>query len=344
MNQTLFFGTYTKKISAGIYRSELDPQTARLSKPTVFIKIDNPTYLQTTASGNLYTVAKKGNAGGIASFACNQDAQPQQQSQLLSAGAPPCYVGWDAGRNLVYTANYHKATLSVFSSTAGKLTLIKELKFTGSGPLPGQEQAHIHYTDLTPDQRLAICDLGSDRVYIYNVSATHELEHVFTYHAESGFAPRHLVFHPNHKYAYLVGELSSQVAMLEYHAETGELVHKQTLSTLPLDWHGENGAAAIRLTRDGKFLYVSNRGHDSLATFAIAADGRMQATAFTATEGEFPRDFALDSTDRFLVVANQKTNNATLFERSLATGALTCKQKNIPVPEGVCVSFSHFQL
>ncbi|KRL04790.1 6-phosphogluconolactonase [Liquorilactobacillus oeni DSM 19972] len=342
LKQTLFFGTYTKKSSVGIYRSELDTQKAHLSLPSAFIQIENPTYLQTTSTGNLYTVSKKGKKGGVAGFSFgSNNASPQFVSEVLTTGAPPCYVGWDHERKMVYTANFHKGTLNIFKTLDGKLVQLKEIKYTGHGPRKEQDQARIHYADLTPDRRLIVCDLGSDCVYLYDFTDT-KLKLASTYKTEPGFAPRHIVFHPNQKFAFLVGELSNQVSVLEYDKKSGCLRHKSTLSTLPSQWQGQNGAAAVRISKDGNFLYVSNRGHNSIAIFSIAPDGTLKQIGFTPVQGEFPRDFALDPTDHFLVVVNQKTNNATLFERSLKTGQLICKQKDIPVPEGVCVSFSKF--
>jgi 6-phosphogluconolactonase len=146
------------------------------------------------------------------------------------------------------------------------------------------------------------------------------------------------VFAPDKKTAYLVGELSSTVSVLDYDLTTGSFHLLQTVSTIPDDWTEHNGAAAIRISNDGRFVYVSNRGHNSLAVFEVL-DGELKLIQHLTTHGDFPRDFALDPTERFILVANQNTDNATLYTRDQETGLLACCQKDIPLPEGVCVYF-----
>ncbi|MFT8668891.1 MAG: lactonase family protein [Liquorilactobacillus hordei] len=342
MTQKILFGTYTKKTSKGIYEAILHEDKKKLSTPELFIEIDNPTYLQSTSTGITFTVVKENELGGIASFAGK--TSPQLVNTQTAAGAPPCYVGTDIERGLVFTANYHKGTITVYKvDAAGTLTTVNEVKLTGHGPLPEQDTAKVHFTDLTPDKRLVVCDLGSDKVHTYDISTDGQLTLLSTFVTAPGFAPRHIVFHPNGKFAYLVGELSSHISTLAYDSETGKFGLLQTLSTVPDNFdRATNGVAAVRISSDGKFVYVSNRGHNTIAIFKVDSDFTLSHSGYTATEGEFPRDFALDATEEFLVVTNQNTDNATLFERSSTDGTLTLLQKNIPVPEGVCVSFARF--
>ncbi|MFT8424671.1 MAG: lactonase family protein [Liquorilactobacillus sp.] len=342
MTQKILFGTYTKKASKGIYEAILDEDEKRISTPELFIQLDNPTYLQSNSAGIIFAVAKDNDLGGIASFSGKKI--PKLVNTQTAAGAPPCYIGLDTNRNLVFTANYHKGTITVYKvDTTGKLTIVNEVKLTGHGPLPEQDTAKVHFTDLTPDKRLVVCDLGSDKVYTYDISNDGQLTLVAGFETAPGFAPRHLVFHPNGKFAYLVGELSSHISTLSYNSETGKFELLQTLLTIPDTFNpADNGVAAIRISADGKFVYVSNRGHNTIAVFEVTSAFTLSHSGYTSTEGEFPRDFALDATENFVVVTNQNTDNATLFERSSTDGALTLLQKEIPVPEGVCVSFARF--
>ncbi|MDN7145330.1 lactonase family protein [Liquorilactobacillus mali] len=342
MTQKILFGTYTKKASKGIYEAILDENKKRLSTPKLFIQLDNPTYLQSNSAGQVFTVAKDKDLGGIASF--SGKTAPKLINTQTAAGAPPCYVGLDNEHHLVFAANYHKGTVTVYKvDSDGVLTTVNEVKHTGHGPLPEQDTAKIHFTDLTPDKRLVVCDLGSDKVYTYDISSTGQLSLVATFETAPGFAPRHIVFHPNGKFAYLVGELSSHISTLSYDSHTGKFDLLQTLATIPETFDtAHNGVAAVRISSDGKFVYVSNRGHNTIAAFKVNPDFTLSHSGYTSTEGEFPRDFALDSTEKFLVVTNQNTDNATLFERSSTDGSLTLLQKDIPVPEGVCVSFARF--
>ena len=193
---------------------------------------------------------------------------------------------------------------------------------------------------MTPDQRLAVCDLGTDRVYTYDVTEAGEVEEVAVYVAEPGTGPRHLVFHPNKAIAYLFGELDSSVSVLSYDETDGSFTQKQKVSTLPQDFDGENGGAAIRVSNDGRFLYASNRGHNSIAAFAIAEDGlSVETIQIISTEGDFPRDFALSPDGAYVVAANQNSDNLTLYRRDKENGLLTMIQKDVFAPEAVCVYF-----
>ncbi|MPM69562.1 6-phosphogluconolactonase [bioreactor metagenome] len=260
---------------------------------------------------------------------------------VTEEGAPLCYVAVDETRQLVYGANYHKGEVNVYRILDnGGIEAVESLYHQEeTGPHKNQDHAHVHYTDLTPDQRLVVCDLGTDRVYTYDVAENGKSTLAATFVAEPGTGPRHLVFHPTQPIAYLFGELDSTVSVLAYQ-ENGSFEKLQKISTLPEDFTGENGGAAIRISNDGRFLYTSNRGHNSIAVFEISSNGeQLSAIQNISTEGDFPRDFALNSTNEFLVCANQNSDNLTLFTRDAQTGKLTLLQKDIYAPECVCVYF-----
>ena len=339
MQQDILFGTYTKKTSQGIYHAILDTDKEKISIPTNVIQIDSPTYLKLSAHA-LFTVAKENDLGGVSAYKVIAQTFTPINS-VLEPGASPCYVGVDEKRQLVYTANYHKGQADVYRINADQsLSLVDRITHTGSGPRPEQGSAHVHYTDLTPDQRLVVVDLGCDEVYVYDVSKAGKLSQVSVLKMEAGFGPRHIVFAPNGQYAYLVGELSSQLAVLKYDQTLGCFEVIQIVKTIPDTWQEHNGAAAIRISQDGKFVYVSNRGHNSLAVFEITDNHCVKFVQHADVCGDFPRDFDLDQTQNFVVVTNQNTDNATLFARDSHSGKLTCLQKDIVVPEGVCVCFT----
>ena len=341
MQEPLLFGTYTKKTSQGIYAGTLDTTEKALTMTGLVAKTANPTYLALSAKNRLYSVVKASDdEGGVAAWQLT-DQTATRLNEVIAPGTPPAYVAVDEARQLVYSANYHKGTASVMHiATNGELTLVDQIKHTGNGPRPEQDGSHIHYTDLTPDNRLVAIDLGSDTVYVYNVSAAGKLSAQSTLELAPGFGPRHLVFAPDGRHAFLVGELSSNVATLAYDPATGRFKQLAVVTTIPADYTAHNGAAAIRLSHDGRFLYVSNRGYNSLAVFQVQADFKLTLIQQISTEGDFPRDFALDPTEAFVVAVNQNTDNATLYARDLKTGQLTLLQKDVTVPEGVCVLFS----
>lgn len=338
MRENILFGTYTKKSSQGIYQATLDTTTKKLSAPETFISIQNPTYLTLSANKTLLTISSQGNLGGISSY--NADNQALY-NEVLFEGPNPCYVAIDEKRQLVYSANYHKGEILSYRLNSDQtLTLADRVTKSGHGPRPEQDAAHMHYSDLTPDNRLVAIDLGADIIYTFDVANDGKLTEIAKLNLPAGFGPRHLVFAPNHEFAYLVGELSSQVATLRYHQTDGSFELIDSLKTIPADWNTHNGAAAIRISNDGNFVYVSNRGHDSIAVFQVQTNHTLKLIQLISTEGEFPRDFALNADNNFLVVANQNTDNASLYERSPKDGKLTLLQKDVLLPEGVCVHFN----
>ena len=341
MKESILFGTYTKKTSTGIHRAQLDTIEKKVTDAIPYIKVENPTYLTKSDKNILYTVSKRSELGGLSAFDVTTD-NPLFLNDVSAEGAPPAYVAVDNARQLVYSSNYHKGLISISKIQAdGSLSLISETANEGHGPKPEQTSSHIHFTDLTPDNRLVVCDLGTDQLLTFDVSDDGAIKQVAEYRSAPGFGSRHIVFHKNGKLAYLAGELSSEVTLLSYNQTDGSFKEIQTLSSIPSDWDAHNGIAAIRISKDSRFLYVSNRGHNSIACYALADDGKMALIQLIPTEGDFPRDFSLNKSEEFLVVANQNTDNASLFERDSTSGKLTLLQKDISVPESVCVYFEN---
>lgn len=338
MQEKILFGTYTKKTSEGIYEAILDTDKGALTPATLVAKVGNPTYLTTSKAGKLYSVDKHGDQGGV--FVLDNTTRPATKLSEHMLEAAPAYVAVDEARQLVYAGYYHIGLTEVLKINGDNLELVDSVKNEGHGPRPEQGSAHVHFTGLTPDQRLVVVDLGSDRVDTYDVADSGKLTHAATLTTDAGFGPRHIRFSPDGKHAYLLGELSSKLSVLAYNQADGSFTVEQTISTLPADWTEFNGAAAIRVTKDGKFVYTSNRGHNSIAVFALTEAGAHAELIQTiSTEGEFPRDFDLNSTEAFIVVANQDTDNVSLLSRDAATGKLSLVQKDFALPEGVRVHF-----
>ena len=337
--EKILFGTYTRRVSKGIYEAVLNTETGALADAKLVAEVGSPTYLAVSEASKLYAVDNSGDQGGVAVFDL-ADGQATLQQEVLAEGASPAYVAVDEARQLVYSGNYHKGTVDVFAIAAdGQLTQTDTFQSEGSGPRPEQGSSHVHWNNLTPDNRLAVVDLGADKVFTFDVSAEGKLTLVATYEAEAGFGPRHIRFSPDGQYAYLLGELSSKLSVLKYNAD-GSFTHLQTVSMIPADWTEHNGGAAIYLSNDGKFVYTSNRGHNSIAVFAVKDNGAaVEHIQWISTEGDFPRDFALNPAGDFLVAANQNTDNVSVYRRDAQTGKLTLTQKDFEVPESVRVLF-----
>ncbi|AEV95068.1 lactonase family protein [Pediococcus claussenii] len=334
MIEEILFGTYTKKNSQGIYKMKLNTETKTLNHRALVAKISNPTYITKSKQNFIYAVDKYNNDGGVAVIDTN--ATPAQVVQhVVQPGTPPAYVTVTSDQKYVLDANYHEGTLHSYAiKKSGILEPVDTFSNTGKGPRPEQDGSHLHFVDETPDGKLVACDLGTDQVFVLDFN-----DGLFsvasTYQTESGFGPRHIVFAPNSNTAYLVGELSSQVEVLSYSA--GQLKHIQIVKTIPETYTEHNGAAAIRISADGRFLYVSNRGFNTIAVFSINSDHTLNEIQNITTEGDFPRDFNFNSDQSFVICANQETDNVTLYTRNADDGKLTAVQKNIEVPEAVCV-------
>jgi len=340
MTDKLLFGTYTRSTSKGIYGATFDAETGKMGPVEVVAEIGSPTYVALSKANNLYAVDRQSSeAGGVATLNYN-DGKADMVQEVVEPGASAAYVAVDEARQFVYTANYHRGLVQVFKiESDGQLTETDRYQATGKGPRPEQASAHMHFFNVAPDGRLIAVDLGSDNVVTFDISDEGKLSVVNTYTTEEGFGPRHIRFSADGKYAYLLGELSSKLSVLTYN-ENGSFSELQTVTTIPADWTEHNGTAAIYLSNDNQFLYVSNRGNNSIAVFAINEDGaRVDMIQLISTEGDFPRDFALSPDNRFLVVANQNSDNVSIYTRDAETGKLALQEKDIFLPEGVCVKF-----
>lgn len=334
----ILIGGYTKHESEGIYQFDFigAGNEAHLEQGRNVVKVGGPTYFQ-KAGDLIFTIKNENGQGGIAAY-----RRGKLVSQLIHDGSSPAYVGINQDKRLLYTANYHTGMLSVISyDEQGQLTLLDQVKHEDRalGPKPEQDTAHPHYFDETPGGHLVSCDLGQDRVDFYAFKDG-KLSHLASYQNEDGFGTRHLVFNPSGQYFYVAGELSSQVNVVKFDEASWMFQNVATYSTIPADWDKHNGAAAIRMSKDGRFIYVSNRGNDSIAVFEVKADHTLKLIQRVSTFGEFPRDFNWDEEEAYVVAANQNTNNATLYARNAADGSLTPLVKNIQVPEGTHVLFT----
>ncbi|MBM7642657.1 lactonase family protein [Streptococcus loxodontisalivarius] len=333
MTQTLYFGTYTKGQSQGIYQANFDEKTAEISDLKLFVEEGSPTYLAFSDEA-IFSISNQEGKGGIAAY----DLNGQLIDRHLEAGPAPCHISYDPGRQLIYTANYHTAQIKVYYLDDNhKLQLSDYQELTGSGPHPNQNQAHPHFVGLTPDHYLLVCDLGSDRLFSYKL-VDGKLQQMTSFQTKSGSGPRHLVFHPSHKLAYLVNELDSTVDVLIYNG-CGYFEHETKISTLPADFKGNNAAAAIKMSQDQRFLYVSNRGHNSIACFKIEIDSGISLVDITPSHGQIPRDICLSPKQDHLLACHQESNHLSVFKRDSETGLLTFISNQIQVPEAVFIDF-----
>ncbi|OKA26574.1 lactonase family protein [Bacillus cereus] len=340
-----YVGTYTKENSEGIYKFTLDTEAKKISNVTLAAKLDNPTYVTINRKNEyLYSVVKEGESGGVAAYSINsKTGELTEENRQVVEGASPCHVSVDSGNHTVVTANYHKGTIESFEvnedGTINPATSI--MAHEGSGPnKERQEKPHAHYAGHTPDEKYVVgVDLGIDKIITYEIKDS-RLTEVNRLSVNPGSGPRHITFHSNGKYAYVMTELSSEVIVLTYNPAEGSFTELQYISTVPEEFDENNQGSAIHISSDGRFVYAGNRGHNSITVFSVDENsGQLTFVAHTSTEGNWPRDFVLDPTEKFLVATNEKSHNLVLFSRSESTGKLTLLQSDVAVPEPVCVKF-----
>lgn len=341
-----YIGTYTKGESKGIYRFTLDTKAGTIKDIKVVANIGSPTYLAISHDNQyLYSVVRKEQLGGVASFSINCETKNLDVINMQFLDGPsPCHLSMNQVDSIVVMANYHKGTIEsyVINQEEGKINPATSIvQHSGSGPnKERQEKPHAHYVGFTPNQKyVAAIDLGIDKLITYKESDG-KLTEVHSLSVNPGSGPRHLVFHPSGKYAYVITELSSEVIVLTYDEQNGRFEEIQYIPTLPQTYSGNNYGSAIHISSDGCFVYAANRGHNSIAIFHVNHNsGKLTFLETVSTEGDWPRDFVLDPAEKFIVVSNEKSSNLVLFSRNENTGQLTLLQSDVIVPNPVCVKF-----
>jgi 6-phosphogluconolactonase len=350
----LYVGTYTARGSKGIYDYHYDAATGEIGSQELAAETSNPSFVAVSPNHHfLYAVNEdhdyQGTSSGVVSaFSLDQKTgKLTLLNQLASRGADPCHISLDHTGKFVLVANYTGGNLTVFPILAdGRLGEASDfIQHKGTGPNhERQEAAHAHWIDLSPDNRFALnADLGLDEVFVYHFdSAKGKLSPDDPPFAKlaAGAGPRHVAFHPDGKFVYVISELNSTVTTFSYDAQAGALHELQAVSTLPKDFTGENSTAEIVVHPNGKFLYASNRGHDSLAVFAIDPEkGTLTFVEHVPVKGKTPRNFEIDPTGTRLFVANQETDNIVVFDLDPKTGKLKATGQELKVAAPVCIRF-----
>ena len=349
---TLYVGTYTSGKSEGIYVYRMDRGTGKLTRFSS-IKSVNPSFLTIDRSKRyLYAVNEVGEfagtpGGGVSAFEIDPaTGNLRLLNQQSTKGADPCHLSVDSGKRALLVANYTGGSVTVLPvRTDGTLGMAMDVtQHEGSGPKEQQKGPHAHCIILDRRERHALAaDLGIDKVIIYRFDrVTGKLSPAKQPVAEltAGAGPRHLTLHPSGKYLYVINELDSTMASFKYNETNGTLTLIETVSTLPSDFTGASYCADVHVSASGKFLYGSNRGHDSIVVFEIdPRTGKLTLVEHVSTGGKWPRNFTIDPTGAFLLVANQRTDNVVIFSIDARTGRLTATGHTEEIPSPVCLKF-----
>ncbi len=345
-------GTYTRgeNSSKGIYSSVLNLETGRLSDPVLAAEARHPSFLEIHPNGRfLYAVSEVGGEGSVSAYAVDADTGDLKLlNRRPSGGAGPCHVSIDhAGRN-VLVANYGSGSASVIPvESDGRLAEPSgRVQHEGSSVNPARQKGpHAHSINVSPNDRFAfVADLGIDKIMIYRLDTgkgTLVANQPPFAPVKPGAGPRHFAFHPDGKHAYVINELDCTMTVFAYDSVAGTLTEVQTITTLPAGYAGSNTCAEVRVHPSGRFLYGSNRGHDSIVVYRIdPAQGTLTFVEHETAGVKTPRNFNIDPTGSFCLVANQGGDSVVVLRIDRQTGALEPTGHKVSVASPVCVRFA----
>ena len=355
-NESLvYFGTYTGGKSKGIYVSRFDADRGKLSAPELAAEAKNPTFLCLHTNGQiLYAVAELGQfegkpAGGVSAFRIQEGSgKLVLLNQQPSGGTGPCHLDLDKSGQCLLVANYGSGSIAAFPIEAdGKIGEAKtKIQHAGSSVDKNRQTGpHAHFISTDAANRFAlVCDLGLDKVLVYKIDPARSLletnDPAFV-SIKAGAGPRHVAFHPDGAKVYVVNEMGSSLTALEYDAKRGAMKELQTISTLPENFAGHNSGAEVQVHPSGRFVYASNRGHNSIAVFAVDGEsGKVKPVDHVWTHGTTPRHFGIDPTGKWLLAENQDADNVVVFKIDLETGRLAPTGQTVEVGRPVCAVFA----
>lgn len=351
----VYIGTYTSPgKSEGIYVYRLNLSSGALTPYKIVKNVVDPSFLAIDKKRRyLYAVNETeeyegAKSGAVSAFSIEDDGDLKFLNKLPSLGGAPCHINVSDNEKFVLLANYLGGNAVVFPvEKDGKLGASVELvQHSGTGPnKKRQEAAHAHSINLDHKNHFAyVCDLGIDKVMIYEFDeksgklTTNPAQNFFQ--AKPGAGPRHFAFHPNNKFAFLINELDSTVVSLSYESKDGSLKEIQTVSALPENYKGTSYCADIHVSPNGKFLYGSNRGQDSIVVFRIdEKNGNLTLAGHVSTGGKYPRNFGIEPSGNFLFAANQNSDSITAYKINQETGMPEPTGQKTNVPNPVCLKF-----
>jgi 6-phosphogluconolactonase len=347
----LYVGTYTKGVAEGIFVYSFNDRNGKLIDLKMPVISNNPSFITISEDRKyLYAVGEvddpdKDHSGGVSAFRIEENGKLAFLNHVQTHGANPCHLCISPDGKKLVASNYTGGNLSLFNVLPdGSLTdLIQKIQHTGSGPFPGrQTEPHAHSAKFDAAGKfLFAADLGIDELKIYSVGmGDNPLKPDSQPFAKlaPGSGPRHFDFSPDGRFIYVINELSSTVTVLMKYG--GEWKSIQTVRTLPKDFVGESWCADIHLSADGRFVYGSNRGHNSITVFKRdITSGKLDLIQTISVEGNWPRNFTIDPTGQFLLVANQKSNDITVFKVDETSGKLTFTGIKVPNESPVCLQF-----
>jgi 6-phosphogluconolactonase len=349
----LFAGTYTGKGSKGIYAGSFNNETGKLSDFHLAAETESPSFLALHPNGKfLYAVNEVDqfqgqSAGAVSAFSIDgASGKLALLNQVSSRGGGPCHIAVDRTGKTVGVANYGGGSFALFPvKGSGQLGAASQfVKIQGKGPnAERQEGPHTHSVNISPDnETLVVADLGTDQLLIYQLhpaTATVTPADPPFAKVEPGSGPRHAAFSRDSQYFYVLNEIKSTLTTFRFDAARRKLARLGSTTTLPEGFSGENTTAELAIDRAGRFLYASNRGHDSLAIFDLHDAASPRLIGHQATGGKEPRHFTLDPSGKWVLAANQNSDNVVVFARDRNTGKLKPTGQEVRLSQPVCLLF-----
>jgi 6-phosphogluconolactonase len=347
---TAYYGTSGSDETNGIYRQFLSNAPLSLDDPELISHHNKAGFLRLNRKGDLLYAIETGSEGEGQVNAFSRDSNTGDLSLLGSqaaGGGGLCHLNLDRSERWLLSTSYNDAFVTVFplavDGTVGELSQSFQLEGAGSQANPERQEApHAHsvYTDPT-NLYVFVCDLGMDRIYVYAFDVeTGLLTPASTPYAEAvpGSGPRHLAFHGCERWVYAINELNGTVALYDWNSEVGQLTARQSVKTLPSDFMGSSTTAEILIHPNNRYLYASNRGHDSIVVYSVdESDGSLALVQRISSGGGHPRNFILDKSGQLLAVANRDSNNIVFFEVNQESGMLVQQKRVENVPECTCI-------
>ena len=338
-------GSYAKENESGIYRLQLDGKTGALSSLTELAATVNPSYLTLSADQQTVFAVNETGKGGVSVFNWKTDKSALMLvSQLTELGENPCHISLSPDGTMLAIANYSSGDIGLFKIEGVNSAEIKLREFArhqsqGQGLHERQEAAHMHWVNWSPNGKFIYSvDLGLDEVKVYELEGETLLPAKVAIKLQAGDGPRHMVFSEKQGFIYLINELSNTVLVMQQDSGTGELTEVQRLASLPKDFAAKSQAAAIKLSPAQDFLYVSNRGLNSIAVYAIVTRGRLQYIQDYSTGGNWPRDFVISNDGEYVLVANQLSNDIKVLKRDNKSGLLSATEHKVTVSQPTFIS------
>lgn len=346
---TAFIGTYTKKEghvdgkADGILSVKQDPETGKISLGKTLVKVTNPSFVKLTSDNKyLYAVSEltdnDAEAGFIHSFQLKDNDSLVEVDKVSTEAFAPCHIEIDKTNKFAFVSNYVGGVVVMYRiQQDGSLEKHQQLN------MPNSDESHTHSTSISADNKhIYICDLGLDKIWIYDFDAEEKTIQKNKQEAVSlpkGAGPRHFEFSKDQKFAYSANELNSSISVFKVE-ENGGLTLQNTISSIPEDFTENNSGADLHISPSGNYLYASNRGHNSIAVFKIDNQtGELTNNGYASTNGKTPRNFAISADGKFLYAANQDSSDIQAYEIDKETGTLEAIGNPVAVPTPVCIEF-----